>query len=131
MHGMLPISLKINYRRQWVETSRFSTYCFKFFIFWISTVHHLKAHFVTSSVVTSQKWNLRIQIGQVFRFCVHCISAYYHSFRFQTFEGETFGSFDFLIGHQRVTWLVTRGTVNFKYFWNQVFLLVSISETCL
>ena len=30
---------------------------------------------------------------------VHCISAKYHCFRLHTFEGETFGSFDFLISH--------------------------------
>ena len=121
-------------RRQWVETFTIvfcSSYCFKFFILWISTAHQQKAHFLTSSVVTSQEWNLRIQIGHVLQFCMHCISAKYHSFRFQTFEGETFGGFDFLIGHQRVTWLVTTETVNPKYFWNQVLLLVSISKTCL
>ena len=41
--------------------------------------------------------------GQVLQFYVHCISAKYHSFRLHTYEEETFGSFDFLIGHYRVT----------------------------
>ena len=84
---------------------------FQILHFWISTARHQKA--------------------PVLQFCMHYISAKYHSFRFQTFEGETFGSFDFLIGHQRVTWLVTIETRNPKYFWNQVLLLVSISKTCL
>ena len=69
----------------------------------MSTAHDQKARFVTSSDVTSQKRNLRIQIGQVLQFYVHCISAKYHSFRLYTYEEETFGSFDFLIGHYRVT----------------------------
>ena len=97
--------------------------------FWISTVHEQKAHFVISSILTSQKWNLRIQIGQVLQFCIRSISAKYHIFRLHIFERETFGSFDFLIGHKEVTWLVTIETLNPKYFWNLVLLLVSVSET--
>ena len=31
------------------------SFSFKFSIFWVSTAHNQKAHFVTSSVVTSQK----------------------------------------------------------------------------
>ena len=41
---------------------------------------------------------------------LHCISAKYHCYRLHTFEGETFGSFDFLITHKRVLWLVTKET---------------------
>ena len=48
--------------------------CVQFFIFWISTAHEQKAHFVTSSIVTSQKRNLKIQMGQVVQFCIHSIS---------------------------------------------------------
>ena len=77
--------------------------------------------------MTSQKWNLRFQIGQVFQFCIHRISAKYHILRLHTFEGETFGSFDVLIGHRGVTWLVTMETLSPKYFWNQVLLLLSVS----
>ena len=76
------------------------SYCFKFFFFWISTAPNQKAYFVTSSVVTSPKRNLGIQIGPDLQFCMHCISAKYHSFRLHTFEGETFGRFDFLHDHQ-------------------------------
>ena len=61
----------------------------------MSIAHDQNARFVTSSVVTSQKWNLRIEIGQVIQFYVHCISAKYHSFKLHTYEEETFGSFDF------------------------------------
>ena len=61
----------------------------------MSTAHDQKARFVTSSDVTSQKWNLRIQIGQVLQFYVHCISAKYHSFKLHTYEEETFRCFDF------------------------------------
>ena len=84
--------------------------------FCISTAHDLKPLYVTSSTVTSQEWKLRIQIGKVLQFCLHCISAKYHTLRLRTFEGETFGSFDFLIGHQRVTWLVTIETLNPKVY---------------
>ena len=75
------------------------SYFFKFSIFWVSTAHDQKAHFVTSSIMTSQKWNLRFQIGQVLQFYEHNISAKYHTFRFNFLGGEVFGSFDFLIGH--------------------------------
>ena len=71
----------------------------KFSIFWVSTAHDQKAHFVTSSVVTSRKWNLRFQVGQVLQFYVHDISAKYHTLGFNSLGGEVFGSFDFLIGH--------------------------------
>ena len=47
------------------------SFSFEFSIFWVSTAHDQKAHFVTSSVVTSRKWNLRFQIGQVLHFYVH------------------------------------------------------------
>ena len=72
---------------------------FKFSIFWVSTAHDQKAYFVTPSVVTSEKWNLRLKIGQLLQFCVHYTSAKYHTFRFNSLGGEVFGSFDFLIGH--------------------------------
>ena len=60
MHGMLTISLKH------IEDNElknllliiivfFLSCCFKLSTFWISTVHEQKAHFVTSSVVMSQK----------------------------------------------------------------------------
>ena len=49
--------------------------------------------------------------GQVLQFYVHYISAKYHNFRSHTFEEETFGSYDFLIGHWRVTLLVTIETL--------------------
>ena len=75
------------------------SFSFKFSIFWVSTAHDQKAHFVTSSIVTSQKGNLRFQIGQVLQFCVRFISAKYHTIRFNSLEGEVLGSFDFLIGH--------------------------------
>ena len=75
------------------------SYFFKFSIFWVSTAHDQKAHFVTSSIVTSQKGNLRFQIGQELQFYVRFISAKYHTFRFNSLGGEVFGSFDFLIGH--------------------------------
>ena len=74
------------------------SYFFKFSIFWVSTAHDQKAHFVTSSIVTSQKGNLRFQIGQELQFYVRFISAKYHTFRFNSLGGEVFGSFDFLIG---------------------------------
>ena len=118
----------------------FLSYCFKLFIFWIGSAHELKAHFVTSSVVTSHKWNLRIQIGQVLLFCqnrrtcpiTHNISARYHIFRLFTFEGKTFGSVDvFKIGHRGVTWLETMETSSPKFFWNRVLSLLSVSETYL
>ena len=86
---------------------------------------------MTSSVVTSQKWNLRFQIGQVLQFCIHRISAKYHILRLHTFEGETFESFNVLIGHRGVTWLVTMEILSPKYFWNQILLLLSVSETYL
>ena len=86
---------------------------------------------MTSSVVTSQKWNLRFQIGQVHQFCIHRISARYHIVRLHTFEGETFGSFNVLIDHRGITWLVTMETLCPKYFWNQILLLLSVSETYL
>ena len=86
---------------------------------------------MTSSVVTSQKWNLRFQIGQVLQFCIHRISAKYHILRLHTFEGETFESFNVLIGHRGVAWLVTMEKLSPKYFWNQILLLLSVSETYL
>ena len=55
-----------------------------------------------SSVVTWQKWNLRIQIGQVLQIYVHYISAKYHSLRLHTFKGETFWSLP-LVGHVTCT----------------------------
>ena len=61
----------------------------------------LKRGFVASSVATSQKRNLRIQIWQVLQFHMHCISAKYHSFRLHTFEGETFGSFHLIQGWRK------------------------------
>ena len=80
-------------------------------------MHEQKVHFVTSSVVTLHKWNLRIQIGQVLQFCRHSISAKYNVFRLHTFEGETFGSFDVLLGHRGVTWLVTMENISgAKYY---------------
>ena len=85
----------------------FLSFGFNLSIFWISTAHELKAHFVTPSVVTSHKWDLTIQIGQALQFCVHSISANYHILRLHTFEGETFGSFDVLIGYRGVMWVVT------------------------
>ena len=75
------------------------SFSFKFSIFGASTAHDQKAHFVTSSVLTSQKWNLRFQIGQVPQFYVHYISAKYHTSRFNSLGGGVFGCFDFLIGH--------------------------------
>ena len=75
------------------------SFSFKFSIFGVNTAHEQKAHFVTSSVVASQKWNLRFHIGQVLQFYVHYIYAKYHTFRFNSLGGEFFGSFDFLIGH--------------------------------
>ena len=75
------------------------SYFFKFSIFWVSTVHDQNDHFVTSSMMTSQKWNLRFQIRQVLQFYVRYISAKYHTLRFNSLGGEVFGSFDFLIGH--------------------------------
>jgi len=36
------------------------------------------------------------EIWQVLQFYMHCISVKYHSFRLQTFEGETFRSFDLI-----------------------------------
>ena len=59
-----------------------------------------KAHFVTSSVLTSHKLILRIQIEQVLLFCIQSISARYHILILRTFEGETFGSVDVLIDHR-------------------------------
>ena len=64
---MLPISLKL-----WKITSGdfhcciFLKLLFQSLHFWTSTAHDHKAHFVTS-----QKSNLRIQIGQVLQFYVH------------------------------------------------------------
>ena len=60
------------------------SFSFKFSIFLVSAAHDQKAHFLTSSVVTSQKWNLRFQIGQVLQFYGHYISAKYHTFRFNS-----------------------------------------------
>ena len=69
-------------------------------------MHEQKAHFLTSSVVTSHKWNLRIQIRQALLFCIHSVSAKYHILRLHvhvhTSEGETFGNLDVLIGHMGV-----------------------------
>ena len=107
------------------------SYYFKFSIFGVSTVHDQKAHFVTSPVVTSQKWNLRFQIEQVLQFYVHYISAKFHTFRFNFLGGEVVGSFDFLIGHSRVTWLFTKKTPTPKFFGSQVLLPVLISMSCL
>ena len=71
------------------------------------------------------------KIEQVFQFCIHNIFAKYYISRLHTFEGETFGNFDVLIGHREVTWLVTMETLSQKYFWNQVLLLPSVSGTYL
>ena len=65
--------------------------------------------------------------GQVLQFYVHYISAKYHNFRSHTFEEETFGSYDFLIGHWRVTLLVTIETLYPKCFWNQVYIVACIN----
>ena len=107
----------------------FLSFGFNLSIFWISTAHELKAHFVTPSVVTSHKWDLTIQIGQALQFCVHSISANYHILRLHTFEGETFGSFDVLIGYRGVMWVVTMekqskiflesSIISFISFWNR------------
>ena len=75
------------------------SYSFKFSIFGVSAAYDQKAHFVTSPVVTSQKWNLRFQIGKVLQFKMHYISAKFHTYRFNSLGGEVVGSFDFLIGH--------------------------------
>ena len=102
--------------------------CLKFFFqilhFWVSNAHDQKAYFVTSSVMTSQKWNLRFQIGQVLQFCEHHISA--NIFWFNSLGGEVFGSFDFLIAHLRVTRLFTNKTPTPKFSWSQVLLPVLI-----
>ena len=58
----------------------FLSFGFNLSIFWISTAHELKAHFVMPSVVTSHKWDLTIQIGQVLQFCVLSISANFWEF---------------------------------------------------
>ena len=71
------------------------------------------------------------QVGQVLQFCIHSISLKYRVLRLYTFEGETFGSFDVLIGYKGVTLLVTMETLNPKYFWSQVLLLLSVPETYL
>ena len=132
MRGMLQISHKLSKKMSrdfhFVFVLSFS---FIFSIFGVSTAHDQKAHFVTSSVVTSQKWNLRFQIGQVLQFYVHYISAKYHTFRFNSLGGEVFGSFDFLIGHKRVTWLFTNKMPIPKFSWSQVLLPVLISVSCL
>ena len=41
---------------------------FQFFIFWISNGHEQKAHFVMSSIVTSQKRNLKFKSDKLFNF---------------------------------------------------------------
>ena len=51
----------------------------------------LKRGFVASSVATSQKRNLRIQIWQVLQFHMHCIFAKYHSFRLHTSKEKHLG----------------------------------------
>ena len=73
--------------------------------------------------MTSQKWKLRFQIGEVLQFCIYRISAKYHilTWHLQTFEEETFGIFDVLIGYKGVTWLVTMETLIPKYFWNNYY----------
>ena len=47
------------------------SYFFKFSIFWVSTAHDQKAHFVTSSIMTSQKWIWDFKSDKFFNFmCV-------------------------------------------------------------
>ena len=42
---------------------------------------------------------------------------------------EKLGSVDVLIGCRGVTWVVTMETLSPRYFWNQVLLLLSVSDT--
>ena len=65
-----------------------SSYCFQFFIFfWISAAHEKQAHFVRSSVVTSQKQNLKMKIREVVQFFMNIFKL--HNFK------ELFGNFEF------------------------------------
>ena len=106
------------------------SYCFKLFIFGL-VVRMSKKFILRGHQLWRHITEIWIRIGQVLQFCIHSISAKYHIFRLHSFEGETFGNFDVLIGHRGVTWLVTMETLSPKYFSNQVLLLSSVSETYL
>ena len=87
-------------------------------------MHNQKAHFVTSSVVTSPNRNLEIQIGPVLQFCMHCILQNITVSGYILLKEKLLGGLIFYIA----TRLVTIETLNAKYSWKHVLLL---SETCL
>ena len=91
---MLPISLKL------LKITSGDFHCCIFLKlllqnlhFWISTAHDQKTHLVTSQKFeNSNRTSLSI-------LCALYFYKVYHSFRLHTYQEETFGSFDFLIGH--------------------------------